>query len=123
MCAAIPSAAKGLTNQKVSKLLVKNFRLGTGEKALVGKTVVTNYVGRFISGKTFDSSCGKQPFEFGLGAGQVIAGWDQGIVGMKVGGIRRIIIPASLGYGKAGAGGIIPPNAALVFDVELIDVK
>ena len=98
--------------------------IGSGAQALAGKAVVMNYIGRLTNGTQFDTSCGKpSPFEFNLGQGQVIAGWDQGIVGMKVGGIRRLIIPASLGYGAAGAGGAIPGGAALVFDVELLEVK
>jgi FKBP-type peptidyl-prolyl cis-trans isomerase len=124
LCAAIPAAAKGFTNQNVSKLMVKNLRVGSGAKALVGKNIVVNYVGRLVNGIQFDTSCTRnESFEFGLGKGQVILGWDQGIVGMRVGGIRRLIIPAKLGYGATGAGGVIPPNATLVFDVELMAVK
>jgi FKBP-type peptidyl-prolyl cis-trans isomerase len=124
LCAAVPAAAKGFTNQNVTKLIVKDLRVGTGAQAEIGKMVVVHYVGRLVNGTRFDTSCTRdESFEFNLGQGQVIKGFDQGIAGMQVGGIRRIIIPSSLGYGKTGAGGIIPPNAALVFDVELIDVK
>ncbi len=124
LCAAMPSAAKGLTNQNVTTLKIKDFRVGTGAKAMAGKTIVMNYVGRLTNGTQFDTSCTRdESFEFSLGQGQVIQGWDQGIVGMKVGGIRRLIIPARLGYGATGAGGVIPPNAALIFDVELMAVK
>ncbi len=124
LCAAIPAAAKRFTNQNVRKLIVKDLRIGSGAKALVGKNVVVNYVGRLANGTQFDTSCARdESFEFGLGQGQVILGWDQGIVGMKVGGIRRLIIPAKLGYGVTGAGGVIPPNATLIFDVELMAVK
>jgi peptidylprolyl isomerase len=122
-CAAIPKAATGLTNQNVTKLKIEDLSVGSGEKAVVGKTVVVNYVGRLANGVQFDTSCKKSPFEFKLGQGQVIEGFDQGIADMKVGGIRRIIIPSSLGYGAAGAGDAIPPNAVLVFDVELMAVK
>jgi FKBP-type peptidyl-prolyl cis-trans isomerase len=123
LCANIPGAAKGLTNRNVTKLKIEDLIIGSQAKAVAGKTVVVDYVGRLANGTRFDTSCQKTPFEFDLGQGLVIEGFDQGIAGMRVGGIRRIIIPSSLGYGKAGAGGIIPPNAALVFDVELIDVK
>jgi FKBP-type peptidyl-prolyl cis-trans isomerase len=123
MCDAIPAAAKGLTDAGVTKLKIIDQSLGNGAAATVGKTAVMNYYGRLVNGTKFDTSCGGQPFEFVLGVGQVIKGWDQGIVGMKVGGKRRLIIPSSLGYGANGAGGVIPPNAALVFDVELIGVK
>ncbi len=123
LCAAIPVAETGLTNQNVTTLKIKDFRVGNGTKAENGKKVVVNYVGRLANGKQFDTSCKKTPFEFNLGQGQVIAGFDQGTLGMKVGGIRRLVIPSNLGYGAAGAGSIIPPNAAMVFDVELIAVK
>jgi FKBP-type peptidyl-prolyl cis-trans isomerase len=123
LCNAIPSAARGLTNQNVTKLKTKDLIVGSGMQAVTGKIVIVNYVGRLANGTQFDTSCEKTPFEFNLGQGQVIEGFEQGIVGMKVGGIRRIIIPASLGYGEAGAGGVIPPNAALVFDIELMAVK
>ncbi len=123
LCAAIPSAARSLTNQNVTKLKIEDLKLGSGAQALVGRVVVMNYVGRLANGTQFDTSCKKTPFEFNLGQGQVIEGFDQGIVGMKIGGIRRIIIPASLGYGAKGAASVIPPNATLIFDVELIAVK
>ncbi|CAN5813702.1 FKBP-type peptidyl-prolyl cis-trans isomerase [soil metagenome] len=103
---------------------------GTGAMATSGQTAVVNYTGWLYSesaaenkGKQFDSSIGRGPFSFRLGAGQVIRGWDQGVQGMKVGGKRRLILPPEFAYGAAGAGGVIPPNATLVFDVELLDVK
>jgi FKBP-type peptidyl-prolyl cis-trans isomerase FkpA len=103
---------------------------GTGTMATSGKTAVVHYTGWLYSdggtdnkGKQFDSSIGRGPFSFRLGAGQVIRGWDQGVQGMKVGGKRRLVLPPEFGYGAAGAGGVIPPNATLVFDVELLDVK
>jgi FKBP-type peptidyl-prolyl cis-trans isomerase len=124
LCANVPAAAKGFTNQNVTKLMVKDFRVGSGAKAVVDKNIVVNYVGRLANGTQFDSSCTREDrFEFSLGRGQVIQGWDQGIVGMRVGGIRRLIIPAKLGYGAAGVGGVIPPNSTLIFDVELMAVK
>jgi FKBP-type peptidyl-prolyl cis-trans isomerase FkpA len=102
---------------------------GTGAEATAGKTVTVNYTGWLLApnapqkhGTQFDSSIGREPFTFRLGSGGVIPGWDQGVAGMKVGGKRTLIIPASLGYGADGAGPI-PPNANLIFDVELLDVK
>jgi FKBP-type peptidyl-prolyl cis-trans isomerase FkpA len=105
--------------------------VGTGDTAMVGKTVVVHYTGWLYKplaanqrGRKFDSSLDNgAPFEFRLGARQVIKGWDQGVVGMKVGGKRTLIIPSSLAYGSRGAGGVIPPDADLIFDVELLQVK
>ena len=104
--------------------------VGKGAEAVAGKLVVVNYTGWLYDAKSvkprgqqFDSSVGRAPFSFPLGAGRVIKGWDQGVVGMKVGGKRTLIIPSELGYGAAGAGGVIPPNAALIFDVELLEVR
>ncbi len=97
---------------------------GTGTQAAAGKTVSVHYTGKFQDGKVFDSSVSRgEPITFKLGVGQVIKGWDEGIALMKVGGKAQLIIPSSLGYGERGAGGVIPPNATLVFDVELVDVK
>jgi len=95
--------------------------VGTGAEAVVGDTLSVNYTGWLADGTQFDTSYGKQPFVFRLGAGQVIKGWDQGLVGMKVGGQRRLIIPPSLGYGSAGSGPI-PGNATLKFEVELLSI-
>lgn len=98
--------------------------VGTGAEAVPGKSVTVNYVGMLPDGKVFDASASHgQPFTFNLGGGQVIKGWDQGVVGMKVGGKRRLIIPADLAYGNQAVGGVIPANATLVFDIELLDVK
>jgi FKBP-type peptidyl-prolyl cis-trans isomerase len=124
MCAKPPKAATGLTDAKVTKLVKTDIKVGKGTTAVAGKTVKVNYIGKLVNGKQFDASCDRgEAFEFALGAGQVIKGWDEGVAGMKVGGIRRLIIPSSLGYGAAGAGGAIPGGAALVFDVELLEVK
>lgn len=97
---------------------------GTGDKAVPGKKVKVHYTGKLEDGTEFDSSLKRgQPIEFTLGAGQVIKGWDEGIALMKVGDKRQLIIPPQLGYGAAGAGNVIPPNATIIFDVELVDVE
>jgi FKBP-type peptidyl-prolyl cis-trans isomerase len=99
-------------------------KVGTGATATAGKTVVVHYSGYLKDGSKFDSSLDRgQPFSFPLGGGRVIKGWDEGVAGMKVGGKRRLIIPANLGYGPNGYPPVIPPNAELTFDVELLDVK
>jgi FKBP-type peptidyl-prolyl cis-trans isomerase FkpA len=99
-------------------------KVGTGTTATSGHKVKVHYTGWLTNGKKFDSSVDrKEPFEFQLGGGQVIKGWDEGVAGMKVGGKRRLEIPPALGYGSRGAGGVIPPDATLLFDVELLDVK
>ncbi len=98
--------------------------VGTGEVAVAGKTVNVHYTGWLENGKKFDSSVDRgQPFSFPLGGGRVIKGWDEGVQGMKVGGKRKLTIPSDLGYGSRGAGGVIPPNATLIFDVELLGVR
>ena len=95
-----------------------------GPSPTAGSNVVVHYTGWLTVGKKFDSSHDRrQPFEFNLGAGQVIRGWDEGVAGMKVGGKRTLVIPSEMGYGARGAGGAIPPNATLVFDVELLGVR
>ncbi len=97
---------------------------GEGDEAVNGKDVVVHYTGWLPSGTKFDSSRDRgEPFMFPLGAGSVIAGWEEGVAGMRVGGQRKLVIPPALGYGAAGAGGVIPPNATLVFDVELLEVR
>jgi peptidylprolyl isomerase len=96
---------------------------GTGPQAEAGKTVSVHYTGKFQDGKVFDSSVSRGPITFALGQGRVIKGWDEGISLMKVGGKAQLIVPPNLAYGERGAGGVIPPNSTLVFDVELVDVK
>jgi len=97
--------------------------LGRGAMPKVGQTVGVHYTGTLVDGKKFDSSRDRgTPFEFPLGAHQVIAGWDEGVATMRVGGRRKLIIPAALGYGDRGAGGIIPPGATLLFDIELLAI-
>jgi len=123
------TGGSGVSNS--TTLQVTDVKVGTGTDATNGKVVSVHYTGWLYNesaadkhGTKFDSSRDRnQPFEFGLGAGQVIRGWDQGVAGMKVGGQRTLIIPPSLGYGSAGAGGVIPANATLVFDVELLGVR
>lgn len=106
------------------ELVIEDLVIGNGAEAVLGKTVSVHYVGTLISGQKFDSSKDRgQPFSFKLGAGQVIQGWDQGVAGMKAGGKRKLVIPPTLGYGAQGAGNVIPPNATLVFEVELLKVE
>lgn len=108
----------------MSELICEDIEIGEGAEAVAGSTVVVHYSGFLTDGSKFDSSLDRNdPFSFKLGAGMVIKGWDEGFSGMKVGGKRKLTIPPEMGYGSAGAGGVIPPNATLVFDVELLDVK
>jgi FKBP-type peptidyl-prolyl cis-trans isomerase FkpA len=129
-CSEPESNSLGYSN--VKELVKQDTRVGTGNEAIAGRNVSVHYTGWLYDegkpdhkGKKFDSSRdhGNEPFTFRLGAGQVIRGWDDGVAGMKVGGARTLTIPPDLGYGARGAGGVIPPNATLVFDVELLDVR
>lgn len=119
-----PTEPSGETFDDVRDLVVEDVVKGEGDKATEGKTVVVHYTGWLSDGTKFDSSLDRnQPFEFPLGAGAVIPGWDQGVEGMKVGGVRVLTIPPILAYGEQGAGGVIPPNATLRFEVELLEVR
>ena len=110
--------------KETPQVKIEDLQVGTGAEAVAGKQVTVHYTGKLENGTKFDSSLDRnQPFTFQLGGGEVIAGWDQGLLGMQVGGKRRLTIPPSLGYGEQGAGGVIPPNATLIFEIELLDVK
>ncbi|MDX7953638.1 FKBP-type peptidyl-prolyl cis-trans isomerase [Lichenihabitans sp. Uapishka_5] len=112
-----------MTTTTPSGLQIEEITEGTGAEAKPGASVQVHYTGWLTDGKKFDSSKDRgQPFVFKLGGGQVIRGWDEGVEGMKVGGSRKLTIPPELGYGARGAGGVIPPNATLVFEVELLGV-
>jgi len=107
-----------------SGLQIKVLVVGTGEAATAGKTAVVHYTGWLLDGTKFDSSVDRgTPFEFALGAGRVIKGWDEGVATMNIGGKVELIIPPDLAYGASGAGGVIPANATLKFEVELLDLK
>ena len=117
-------------HSNITQLMKQDVKTGTGAEAMPGQRVSVQYTGWLYDegkadhkGRQFDSSRGGEPFTFRLGAGEVIPGWDQGVAGMKVGGQRTLVIPPSLGYGARGAGGVIPPNATLVFEVELLSVS
>ena len=123
---ALAQTAKPVTTP--SGLQIIDSKVGTGPSPKTGQTCVMHYTGWLyengVKGKKFDSSVDRgQPFEFKIGQHQVIAGWDEGVASMKVGGKRTLIIPAALGYGAQGAGNVIPPNATLMFDVELLGIK
>ena len=126
---AFSETRQGATN--VTELVKKDIKIGTGEEAVVGKMVEVHYTGWLYDpaapdkkGAKFDSSRDRgTPFSFLLGAGRVIKGWDRGVAGMKVGGQRMLTIPAEMAYGARGAGNVIPPNAALIFDVELLGLR
>jgi peptidylprolyl isomerase len=120
-----PAAAPGGTMQTTpSGLQYEDLVVGTGDSPRQGQTASVHYTGWLDNGQKFDSSLDRgQPFEFKVGAGQVIKGWDEGVATMKMGGKRKLLIPPDLGYGSRGAGGVIPPNANLTFEVELLGIK
>ena len=119
-----PTPSATITQTNMDELKIEDIVVGTGLEATNGKKVTVNYSGTLVNGTKFDSSYDRGvPFSFNLGAGEVIKGWDRGVAGMKVGGKRKLTIPSSLGYGEAGAGGLIPPNATLIFEVELLKVE
>lgn len=132
LATAIPASAadtgKSMTTKTASGLQIIDTIAGTGPSPKPGQTCIMHYTGWLyengVKGKKFDSSVDRgQPFEFAIGLGQVIKGWDEGVLSMKTGGKRTLIIPPLLGYGARGAGGAIPPNATLMFDVELLNVR
>lgn len=113
-----------IPTKPMSQLKIEDQKVGTGAEVKSGDTISIHYQGTLEDGTKFDSSYDRgKPFETQIGVGKVIQGWDQGVVGMKVGGKRKLIIPSELGYGERGAGNIIPPNATLIFEVELIGIK
>ncbi|AJE03729.1 FKBP-type peptidyl-prolyl cis-trans isomerase [Geobacter pickeringii] len=121
------SAKPGISTAAMTKtpsgLAYQDLVVGTGPEPTRGKPVKVHYTGWLENGTKFDSSVDRgEPFIFTIGAGEVIPGWDEGVMSMKVGGKRKLVVPPQLGYGAAGAGGVIPPNATLIFEVELIDV-
>lgn len=118
-----PTRVNGQPTTTASGLQYWDIVVGTGDTAVPGKPVSVHYTGWLTSGEKFDSSLDRgKLFVFSLGEGQVIKGWDEGVVGMKAGGKRQLRIPPTLGYGNSGAGGVIPPKATLIFDVELLEV-
>ena len=119
-----PTKVTGDGTKTADGLQYWDIKVGTGPVAATGHTVKVHYTGWLTNGKKFDSSVDRnEPFTFDLGAGNVIKGWDEGVAGMKVGGKRQLRIPPALGYGDRGAGGVIPANATLIFDVELLGVR
>ena len=108
----------------MEQLKIEDIKVGTGREVKSGDIVSIHYLGTLTNGQKFDSSYDrKQPFETQIGVGQVIEGWDKGVVGMKVGGKRKLTIPPAMAYGSQGAGDVIPPNSTLIFEVELIGIK
>jgi len=107
----------------MAELVIEDLQEGDGAEAVANHVIIVHYTGWLEDGTKFDSSLDRNdPFSFTLGVGQVIKGWDEGFAGMKIGGKRKLTIPPEMGYGASGAGGVIPPNATLVFEVELLDV-
>ena len=121
---ASPTKVTGNPTKTASGLEYWDIKAGTGDTAVKGQQVRVHYTGWLTDGKKFDSSVDRgEPFVFPLGAGRVIKGWDEGVASMKVGGKRTLRIPPDLGYGSRGAGGVIPPNATLLFEVQLVDLR
>jgi FKBP-type peptidyl-prolyl cis-trans isomerase FkpA len=118
-----PTKVTGDGTKTASGLQYWDIKEGTGAEAKTGQTAKMHYTGWLTSGKKFDSSIGSQPYEFVIGHGDVIKGWDEGVLGMKVGGKRQLRIPPSLAYGEKGYPGVIPPDATLIFDVQLMSVQ
>ena len=117
-------ALSARADKAAATLKIEDLKVGTGQAAQAGDTLSVHYTGWLQDGTQFDSSRDRgAPFEFVLGQGNVIPGWDQGLVGMKVGGVRRLTIPPNLAYGASGYAGVIPPNATLTFEVELLEIK
>jgi peptidylprolyl isomerase len=128
--APAPATKAGTTNPKPAKMTTTasglkylDLVVGTGPRPKGGQIVVVNYTGTFADGKVFDSTEGKQPFQFHLGRAEVIKGWDEGVATMRVGGKRKLVIPPNLAYGAQGYSGVIPPNSTLTFVVELVNVR
>lgn len=125
----VPQQAEGqittaMTQPQITKLEITDEKVGTGSAVKAGDTVEVNYLGTLLDGKKFDSSYDRnETFEFTVGGGEVIQGWDEGLVGMKVGGKRILVIPSDMAYGERGAGGIIGPNSPLKFEIELVAIK
>jgi len=120
---AEPASTTPSATTEVTQLEIKDVVEGKGAEVNSGDTVTVNYTGWLLDGTKFDSSLDRnEPFEFTVGAGKVIQGWDEGLAGMKVGGKRELLIPSAMGYGEQGAGGVIPPNASLKFEIDLLKV-
>ena len=122
---AMADQSSNLENSEITQsgLIITDLVVGEGDKAEQGQTVTVNYTGTLENGEQFDTSIGRAPFSFPLGAGRVIKGWDEGVVGMQIGGKRKLTIPPELGYGSRGAGNVIPPNATLIFEIELLKLN
>lgn len=121
---AIPAASAGTTTTTSGGLQITEVKIGTGPEAHIGDTIRVHYTGTLQSGAVFDSSKPRgAPLEFRIGTGQVIRGFDRGVTGMRVGGVRKVVIPPDLGYGKRGSPPVIPPNATLVFELELVEIR
>lgn len=124
MASASPETSASPAKTLKGGLIIQDLVVGIGAEAVNGKKLSVHYVGTLQNGTKFDSSVDRgQPFSFTIGAGEVIQGWDEGVLGMKVGGKRKLVIPAALGYGARGAGSMIPPNATLIFEVQLLGVN